>query len=792
MSTTYEYSKNPNFNSYSNELYDSSKDNNLVNFDSNYELGQSIEKYKMKIMEKDKTLFEYSKNLKENEKVIESLQREFNIKEEENQKLKDQLQSLQLELKHFEMMLNKKKDEVNNIQNDSNKELSKLENDNQNLIREIDNLKKIIDNQEASIKVSSNEYQNSEKNNINLKLALDERNSVILKYENIFNQLKNDNKQIPALKIKVTEMESIIINLKNSVNTLKEKNDKLNFEKKTLEEQFNNFLSENQKEKINERNLFRLNLQIENMKKELNNKENEIINLSEKYKSNIKDGDNFVHIVTSELGNFTNYLEGLNMDTKTLMKIPINNFNKLNSNNLNPSFSLKYEVMNKSIDLLKNKVIDILNSNLDTINKLNNSNNDLEIIQLKNSFQETSQKNEQISKDTSKFMTTLKDKLMSLMNRKSIPNTTNMSREQYNNFNNYDSNNNLNNFDNTMNNNMYNNSNYVNNSNNFRNSERNFNNSSEFDNNYNDEYSQNYYEGQQDNINFQNNLIEKIDSLIQENENLQKDFNYLEEKYNINEEELNKLKKDNDYLTKQMENITKNADNKVSDITLSKDTEIKQQKTIFYEKIKSLTQLLEESNQLIQSYENEVKDLKNKNSKLEYNLKMLTQSHFELEKIVNHSTDGLRTEIDVKDQRYNELLKEIQLKDLHIQSLEKLLGQEQNNDLVNKNPIPISNNNFDNNNIFSQSTQSFSKQGTSFIKDEEIERGLNKMIDNFNNNDYNNMIQSQNNENTNFQTFNNYTNQNENDIINMGNNQSIKNSFNKKVPGKIYSTKNNI
>jgi hypothetical protein len=54
------------------------------------------------------------------------------------------------------------------------------------------------------------------------------------------------------------------------------------------------------------------------------------------------------------------------------------------------------------------------------------------------------------------------------------------------------------------------------------------------------------------------------------------------------------------------------------------------------------------------------------------------------------------------------------------------------------------------------------------------------------------MIQSQNNENSNFQTFNNYTNQNENDIINMGNNQSIKNSFNKKVPGKIYSTKNNI
>ena len=42
---------------------------------------------------------------------------------------------------------------------------------------------------------------------------------------------------------------------------------------------------------------------------------------------------------------------------------------------------------------------------------------------------------------------------------------------------------------------------------------------------------------------------------------------------------------------------------------------------------------------------------------------------------------------------------------------------------------------FNNNshNIFSQKIQSFN-QGNSFIKDEENERGLNKMIDNFNNN----------------------------------------------------------
>ena len=195
-----------------------------------------------------------------------------------------------------------------------------------------------------------------------------------------------------------------------------------------------------------------------------------------------------------------------------------------------------------------------------------------------------------------------------------------------------------------------------------------------------------------------------------------------------------------------MENTTQEADNKISGITLSKNEEIKQQKNIFLEKIKSLTQLLEESNQLIQSYENEVKDLKSKNKKLEYNLKMLTQSHSELEKLVNHSTEDLRTEIDVKDQRYNELLKEIQLKDLHIQSLEKLIGKENNDLNLNNNTNNINNlkSNYDNtfnNNLFAQSNQIFN-QGTSFVKDEEIERRLYKMINNFDNNDYNYIIKS--------------------------------------------------
>ena len=94
-------------------------------------------------------------------------------------------------------------------------------------------------------------------------------------------------------------------------------------------------------------------------------------------------------------------------------------------------------------------------------------------------------------------------------------------------------------------------------------------------------------------------------------------------------------------------------------------------KKILYDKIKSLTNLLEESNKLIKAYETEVTQLKTKNSKLEYNLQMLTDSHSQLEKIVNNNTSVLKTELEIKEQNYNELLKELEIKDLHIKSLEK-------------------------------------------------------------------------------------------------------------------------
>ena len=118
---------------------------------------------------------------------------------------------------------------------------------------------------------------------------------------------------------------------------------------------------------------------------------------------------------------------------------------------------------------------------------------------------------------------------------------------------------------------------------------------------------------------------------------------------------------------------------------------------------------------------------------------MLTQSHEELENIVNNNEKGLKEQIDIKDQNYQNLIKELQLKDLQIKSLEQLLSQYQNEQKENFDKININNNDkefIDNESI------------VSFAKDDFREMQLNKMINNFEQiNKLDNRIENKDNEN---------------------------------------------
>ena len=181
-------------------------------------------------------------------------------------------------------------------------------------------------------------------------------------------------------------------------------------------------------------------------------------------------------------------------------------------------------------------------------------------------------------------------------------------------------------------------------------------------------------------------IINKINSLIILNKELNDQIKNTELEKNKFKDELNQTFKDNSSLKDELSiksQEKKNSDNEIIQIKLNHEKEISDQKKLLYEKIYKLNNLLEESNNIIKTYEKEISSLRNKNDNLENNLKILTKSHTELEQIINSNTSGLKTELELKEQKYNDILKELSIKDIHIKSLEKII-ENQNKPLPGK------------------------------------------------------------------------------------------------------------
>ena len=137
---------------------------------------------------------------------------------------------------------------------------------------------------------------------------------------------------------------------------------------------------------------------------------------------------------------------------------------------------------------------------------------------------------------------------------------------------------------------------------------------------------------------------------------------------------------------------------------------------------------------------------------------MLTHSHSELENIINSDNSGLKSELELKEQNNNELLKELQIKDLHIKSLEKLLMQSNPMDIIDKNKNDNFNMTFshnldkkDNNiinieNINNNINKELITSTSTFQKDDEREKELNKLMNNMKSKDKENFYDKEMNE----------------------------------------------
>ena len=707
---------------------------------------------KLKLIEKDKIIFDYMKKEKEYLRAIDDVKSSLKEKEDEIAKLKQEIKEMEFKFSNKENLLNLQNEEYSMITDEKRNMISNLQKENNELKNDIFKFNNIIKAFECDKK---NMYEEHQKNGSKISELINQisKNEKILKmFKKNEDNLKEENKQIPSLKRKIADLENMLMDYQNKVNELKKHNDKANNDKEELNNIINQKKEEIQKEKVNEQYVIRLNYKIDYLSNELNSKNIENENINNKYSIMRKDIDTFVNIFLKELNNYLNYLEGLNIFSKTLHKLPVCTFPNFENVNISQDFRVKYEILGEVIYQIKEKIIDILNKNIEKnqnilCDYLNKENKYKLLLEEKDKLLQNKDDkenaiicaNDQIQKykaDIQKFnnqYSKLKTEILELKNtNKECILKNKVLIQNYNDF--------ISDIPNQLKDFPYKEKNK-------KNKNKNKNKNDDLDD-------------------IKNEIISQIDSLIILNKELNNQIKYLEDQNKNIKNDLDLTIRDNNSLKSELNNNNKEISNKLDVIKDTNEKEFLNQKKILYDKISTLNNLLEESNQIIKAYEIEVTDLKNKNLKLENNLKLLTNSHHELEKIINTSTSGLKSEIDIKDQKYNDLLKELQLKDIHIKSLERLIDQR-NKPVPGKiftktNFIPVNigdddNNNsqngfnatFNNNKINNQE-QSFA----SFGRDEVNEMKLNKLIKGF---EIQNKI-------NNFNNISNNQNQNDNEF----------------------------
>ena len=736
----------PNLNTFSNQN-NSPKNDNIFNNQISYETNMTsigsnqINKYKLQIIEKDKIIIDLKQKEKDLNKYINELNLSLTEKDDQIFRLEDRIKELLQTLKSTETQTEIKFNKFSENEKNFNQKINDIIIENETLKNKIQNLTAVIEANETSMKNLYLENQKKDEDIQNLLAELKKKENLIDINHNKKQILIKENKQLPWLKGKIDDLEKIILELKDEIIGLRDINDKLIEEKNELNDLVKIKEEEIQKNKIYQQNLINLNNKNILLNKEIQKKGNDIQSLDDKYLSLLNNNETFIHLITNELGNFLNHLESINMNSLTnynnsTFKIPLNNLPNFEHTKLDENFMLKYEILTKCILQIEEKITDMLNICKTSVNKMNhdlitleeknqniiNERNDIkkENFALKNKITDITQDNNDKNLNLQKKINELTEAQNEIQkfkkeNEDLIYKNSVLDKEYQRLINDID--NKLIQFPIKMMDNL-DEENFLINNQNF--AKENFNNMTTLST---------------------NKVIHKIDSLIYLNKEINKELNeMIRENKKMNQKNID-LNNENILLKDKIQSYEETIQTEINNYKTRKENELNETKEVLFNKVKSLNNILEQGNKLIKSYELEVAELKNKNSKLEFNLKMLTQSHQELENIVNSNENGLKEQIDIKENNYQNLVKEIQLKDLQIKSLEKLLAQYQGEKEENMNDDSIQN-------------EEYKEEDSivSFARDNFREMQLNKLINNFD------QIENQNNINANYDDNNNIKN----------------------------------
>ena len=633
--------------------------------------------FNFQLLEKDKIIFEYTKNIKDLERKLDVFKKQAYSKDDSIIALKDEIKELNFKLKSSENALQKKDELINKLRYSYEDKISILGENNKFLEDKVNELNRINENNQIERQSLLLEIKKIEKCHQKYKQNDSERTENIKFLENTIEEQRKEIKSLLIFKKKSQEQENSLNSLKLQLENERKDNNQFSKEKDEIEKQVQQLLRDNKICKelsvINNK----LNSELNSLKNDINRVNSENENFMKSSNERIKEFDIFYNTINSQLNHLCDYIEN------------IENFSETNSFNFNVKIDKrlfsKYELLIRLLDniklISKNKIITKNESIIKLNNKIScleqenkgineeNSNIKKKLISADYEINDYIEKNTKLNKSLEESISSnkhLSDKIDKLDVKQTdlSQKINNLEFEYFALLNDLSSK--------FLIKVTLNYSNQIikpklqkNVNSNIRTSPD----TSEY------KIEKDYYQIINPSM-VVKQLFKSIDSHFEKMNLLTKAEQELKDLNNKNSEVISELNQEINSLKYKLEEELCERNIEIKNIKEEAIYEATDMKENLLDKIKSLTSIIEDGNKMILILEKDNNDLKRINLKQERSLKLLTDSHIELEKCIENNYETLKIQLDNKENEFSVLNRDLELKSLHISSLENILKRK--------------------------------------------------------------------------------------------------------------------
>ena len=644
--------------------------------------GNNNNNLELMLMEKDKQLIDMSNTIKELNEQNESLSNIIQSKDYEILTLKTEITSMQSDHSLYETkikQLNERIEKLTDIANEKENELNNIKENNDNQFQEINDA---FNNHMKDYENVAEQCQSFEKEINKLSNDLIEKDTTISSLQQMIFDLKRENKKILLLNKSLQEKDDVIDNFSSQLDNEKKKNEQLVADNNEMRSKLNsfcknkdNFLCETSsyKQKKSFANFEEIinNMQ-RNFKTQVEQRDKSFNELKKNYNYQIKDNEYLIQFIIDQLKLMEKSIDYNNLMINVNKSVCYNSNNSIELNDKNNS--LKFDLIKKNFELIIKKIIDIRKGDL----------NNIELIKGLYEKEKENAKQYKIELDEEKKKRSVErsdiiemDK--QITNKQREIELINKKIEEVN----------------EINDKLYKDNNIL---------QTKLEASLQKDDEYLDKCISMVSTFLSSQV-IKNNNTFPISSIPQfsvldlqktKKEKLLTAIDLLISHISVIEKALSESssmakenKNTNDNLIYEINQLKKSIEEKNNKKAEDKSNDYINENKVLSQKLKELSHLLQESNKCLEECNEEKEKLIEKNLRLERNLQMLTQSHYEMENNLNLNEKLVGEKIDMNERKNNRLLQELEIKDMHIKSLENLLRQLSNNTNSEKQQQPL-------------------------------------------------------------------------------------------------------